>query len=64
MTRSVPGWLMNGDSGNHLFITNEQFGQQVAMFEAAGLRLRFRIDDPKASGAFLAYGDGRSDPAG
>lgn len=37
------------------YITNEQFGQQVSMMEAAGLRLEFRIDDPKAEGNFLAY---------
>ena len=39
-----------------LFITNEQFTQQVLMMESAGLRLRFRIKDPKAAGRFLAYG--------
>ncbi len=39
-----------------LFITNEQFEQQVAMVESAGLPLKFRINDPKANGAFLAFG--------
>ncbi|MCR9137473.1 MAG: N-acetyltransferase [Alphaproteobacteria bacterium] len=43
--------------GNHLVITNEQFEQQVAMIENAGMQLRFRIDDPKANGHFLAYGN-------
>ena len=39
-----------------LFITNEQFEQQVAMIESAGLPLKFRINDPKAAGMFLGYG--------
>ena len=48
--------------GNPLFVTNEQFGQQVAMVENAGLPLRFRIDDPKATGSFLGYGTNRPNP--
>ena len=40
---------------NYLFITNEQFEQQVAMIESADLEIRFRISDPKAEGKFLAY---------
>ncbi len=43
---------------NHLFVTNEQLGQQVAMMNGAGLQLRFRIDDPQATGAFLAFSRG------
>lgn len=39
-----------------LFITNEQFEQQVQMIESADLPLSFCISDPKAKGAFLAYG--------
>ena len=39
-----------------LFITNEQFEQQVEMIENAELPLAFRISDPKAEGDFLAYG--------
>ena len=41
---------------NWLFVTNEQFTQQVMMMESAGLRPGFRIKDPKAAGRFLAYG--------
>ena len=41
---------------SYLFVTNEQFTQQVAMMESAGLRLRFHIDDPNATKRFLAYG--------
>lgn len=40
---------------NYVFIANEEFSQQVKMIEDAGLHRRFRIDDPKASGAFVAY---------
>ena len=45
---------------DYLFVTNEQFTQQVAMIESADMRLRFRIDDPKAAGRFLAYGQAES----
>ncbi len=41
--------------GRHYFLTNEQFEQQVAMLEDTDLQLRFRLDDPRADGAFLAY---------
>lgn len=52
----VGPWL-NNQWGlcDHVFVTNEQFQQQVRMMEAAGLELEFRIDDPKAEGMFLAY---------
>ena len=50
-------WLKNDwRFENCLFITNEQFTQQVMMMESAGLRLGFRIKDPKAPERFLAYG--------
>ena len=49
-------WLERDWSfGSHLFVTSEPFEQQVAMFESAGLRRRFRIDDPKQAGTTLAY---------
>lgn len=38
-----------------LFVTNEQFEQQVEMIVKAELPLAFRIDDPKAERDFLAY---------
>ena len=44
-----------------LFITNEQFTQQVEMMEGAGFRLRFRIEDPKATGRFLAYAEAKTE---
>lgn len=44
-------WAFDG----HLFLTNEQFQQQVSMFEAAGLKLRFEVQRPKRSGKFRAY---------
>jgi hypothetical protein len=39
----------------HLFLTNEQFEQQVAMFEDANLQLQFEVKLPKHSGKELAY---------
>ncbi|MFC4334722.1 N-acetyltransferase [Salininema proteolyticum] len=38
-----------------LFITNEQFTQQVDMIERAGLQLRFTIKEPDNPGTYLAY---------
>ena len=39
----------------HLIVTNEQFEQQVAMIEGAGLELRFRLERPNEPGTSLAY---------
>ena len=44
-------WTFDG----HLFLTNEQFEQQVAMFEAANLQLQFEVKLPKQPGKFRAY---------
>ena len=41
--------------GRHLIVTNEQFEQQVAMIEGAGLELRFRLERPNEPGKSLAY---------
>lgn len=41
--------------GRWLFVTNEQFGQQVALFEDAGLQLRFTIAEPDKLGRYLAF---------
>lgn len=38
-----------------LFMTNEQFLQQVTMLQAAGLHLKFRLDFPSEPGATLAF---------
>jgi hypothetical protein len=38
-----------------LVITNEQFAQQVAVIEGAGLQLRFRLTFPNEPGKSLAY---------
>jgi len=40
----------------HLFLTNEQCEEQVAMFEEAGLQLQFKVELPKHVGKDLAYG--------
>ncbi|MEM7537403.1 MAG: N-acetyltransferase [Chloroflexota bacterium] len=44
-------WIFDG----HLFMTNEQVEQQVAMFEGAGLQLQFEVKFPKKDGKDLAY---------
>lgn len=44
-------WIFDG----YLFQTNEQFEQQVDMFEAAGLQLQFEVKLPKHVGKYLAY---------
>ena len=44
-------WTFDG----HLFLTNEQFEQQVAMFEAANLQLQFEVKLPKQPGKYRAY---------
>lgn len=55
---AIGPWLKDAWSFNDaLFVTNEQFTQQVEMMEGAGLRFRFRIEDPKATGRFLAYAE-------
>jgi hypothetical protein len=44
-------WTFDG----HLFLTNEQFEQQVALFEDANLQLQIEVKLPKHSGKDLAY---------
>ena len=50
------GWLASEwNLDGYLFVTNEQFEQQVHLFEAAGLQPRFKIDERGKPGAYLAY---------
>lgn len=44
-------WTFDG----HLFMTNEQFEQQVSMFEEANLELQFEVQLPKHDGKDRAY---------
>ena len=44
-------WTFDG----HLFLTNEQCEQQVAMFEGANLQLQFEVKQPKKPGKDRAY---------
>ena len=44
-------WQFDG----HLFFTNEQFEQQVAMFEQSDLQLQIEVQLPKHTGKDLAY---------
>lgn len=44
-------WIFDG----HLFLTNEQFEQQVAMFEGAKLQFQIEVKLPKLPGKFRAY---------
>jgi len=53
---AVRSWLAeHARLGRLLYVTNEQVTQQVRLIERTGLRLRFRIDKPTQSGAYLAY---------
>lgn len=40
---------------NHVFMTNEDFHQQVEMIEAAGLERRFYVGDVDKPGTFVVY---------
>ena len=44
-------WNLSG----HLFVTNEQFEQQVRLLQSTDLLLRFEIDEPGKPGTYLAY---------
>jgi hypothetical protein len=44
-------WAFDG----HLFLTNEQFEQQVSMFEGANLHLQMKVQLPKQPGIYRAY---------
>lgn len=51
----VPWLTQEWRIANPLVVTNEQFEQQVALIEDAGLRLRFRLAYPNQPGDYLAY---------
>lgn len=49
-------WLKSAwNFRNCVFVTSEEFSQQVKMIEEAGLFRKFRIIDPKVPGMFVAY---------
>ena len=50
-------WLARDWSlgGRHLFVTNEQFAQQVELIESTDLRLRFEVEEADKPGRYLAY---------
>jgi hypothetical protein len=53
---ALRAWLSQDWSlGRHLFVTNEQFAQQVDMIEHANLQVRFTIEEPDKPGLYLAY---------
>ena len=53
---ALRAWLSRDWSlGEHLFVTNEQFAQQVDMIEQANLEVRFTIEEPDKPGLYLAY---------
>ncbi len=43
------------DFDGHFYLTNEQFEQQVALFEEADLQLQMEVKLPKVAAKFLAY---------
>jgi hypothetical protein len=53
---ALRAWIADDWSlGTPLFVTNEQFTQQVELIEGAGLRLRFEIEEPGKPGRYRAY---------
>lgn len=49
-------WLVRDwNLGGHLFVTNEQFTQQVELIGQTDLALRFEIAEPDKPGRYLAY---------
>lgn len=53
---SLVGWFGREWSFEKpVFVTNEQFEQQVAMIEASDLQRRFEIELPSDPGRYLAY---------
>jgi len=56
LLEALRGWLESEwDLGGHLFVTNEQFGQQVGLFEASGMLPHFKIEEAGKPGAYFAY---------
>ncbi|SDU74154.1 GNAT family N-acetyltransferase [Jiangella alkaliphila] len=41
--------------GGYLFVTNEQFTQQVELIRDTDLELRFEVEEPDKPGRYLAY---------
>ncbi|MEO6117385.1 MAG: hypothetical protein ABIP33_13465 [Pseudolysinimonas sp.] len=39
-----------------VYVTNEQFTQQVELIERAGLKLKFELREPDKAGTYLVYG--------
>jgi hypothetical protein len=53
---ALRGWLVRDWSlGGHLFVTNEQFTQQVELIGQTDLELRFEVEEPDKPGRYLAY---------
>jgi hypothetical protein len=49
-------WLAEDwELGRRVFVTNEQFTQQVELIESTDLQLRFHIEEPGKPGRYLAY---------
>jgi hypothetical protein len=41
---------------NAVYVTNEQFRQQVELLESTGLQLKFELVEPGKPGTYLAFG--------
>lgn len=53
---ALRAWLaQDWNFRGHLFVTNEEFTQQVEMIEQADLQRRFDIEEPGKPGRYLAY---------
>lgn len=56
LLRTLRSWFdTDWDLRGYVFVTNEQYEQQVELLEAAGLTLRFEIAEEDKPGRYLAY---------
>jgi hypothetical protein len=56
LLKALRHWIdSDWDLSGHVFVTNEQFEQQVQLLEGTDLRLRFEIKEDGKPGKYLAY---------
>lgn len=54
---AVRGWFREvWKTERTVFVTNEQFTQQVALIQSTELRLEFELDEPGKPGTYLVFG--------
>ena len=53
----MPCWLLPRLSERTVFVTNEQFTQQVELIQGTELQLEFELVEPDKPGTYLVFGD-------